>query len=167
MPRRSNVGRMNGKDYLGRALEAEDQRDAEMHWRPLPVLNSPWGEVQPTWKQLGTHVWSVHTAGHGGIYAEPPVVNAAIPASVLRGLRGRKWFEEDIEMHIAMVFLWEVCSPSAIRREWNEFITRMTFVKIAERMAGECESYHGCLEGILAVKQELIEGGFQEEMDIR
>ena len=56
---------------------------------------------------------------------------------------------------------------SAIRLEWNESITRMTFVRVAERMAGEYENYHGCLEGILAVKQELIEGGFQEEADVR
>ena len=156
------MGRMSNNantDYLERTLDAETQRDANMYWQALPIHDTPWGEAQHS-AQLGEHVWSVVTAGHGGIYAEQAVLNI-IPPAVRRCLSGRKWFEEDIEMYLAMVFLWEVCSPSAIRREWNGSFTRMTFVVIAERMAGEY--YPGCLEDILAVKKGLVKAGFPEE----
>lgn len=62
---------------------------------PAPK-SSPWGRVQYA-KQIMPGVWSVGTAGHGGMHLSPERWKAMPEALKSNVYGGGHWFEEDCE----------------------------------------------------------------------
>jgi hypothetical protein len=62
--------------------------------------SSPWGTIQDA-KELIPGVWTIHTAGHGGVKLDRKL-NARVPEFIRRP---GGWYEEDCEWSLAVVSL--------------------------------------------------------------
>jgi len=86
-------------DAFGKAFMAAGGKKASGEG-PSKGSHSPWGSIQSV-TVLGNEVWSVGTAGHGGVKLSRRL-NALIPAD-FRGKGG--WYEEDTEWAIPYFIL--------------------------------------------------------------
>ena len=117
-----------------------------MDWRRIPTTNSPWGEVDQA-DQIADDIWSVATPGHGGFYIGPESYSA-VPAKVRRSLRGRRWFEEDVEMYIVLQFVWDRCNEWALGQIFPA--DRERLLEVAWKLAAK---YHSdCLPALAALR---------------
>lgn len=61
-----------------------------------PPVRTPWGDVQ-TREEIGKGIWSVSTAGHGGLWLEPATY-ALMPSAAKTTLYSKGgWYEEDCD----------------------------------------------------------------------
>ena len=92
-----------------------------------PVLNTPWGPAENGYTDIGSGVLSISTSSHGGLFI-PKEAAKLIPKKVrdtfIEGSRKRRdggvWAEEDLEMAIAIAFLFDHLDKYALGMEFNE-----------------------------------------------
>ena len=129
---------------LVRNLDPDQTADKGDNMRTLSEGSpTPWGPVQ-TYDYLGSGVYVVDTAGHGGLYLPPELV-ANIPPVVRDtaltepGWPNEGWAEEDCRLPVAMAFIYPHLDKDRVRYTfpaqercpegplafWNEAALRM------------------------------------------
>ena len=118
---------------------------------------TPWGRAEDP-KKLGTGVYSISTAGHGGVYMGADA-RRAIPPEVRRTfLNGGAWAEEDCEMQIALALL-EAGGKVPEERLWTS-VSKLR--RLALDTAQQYDRYNAAIPHLKQLMRERGNGPGQE-----
>ena len=101
---------------------------ANLFMKSAPTY-SPWGHPQQT-QQIADGIWSVSTAGHGGVYVAPELL-AQMP-DYLRagtGYSSNGWFEEDCDWALACAAFPHLFSPRWCFYAWRQANSAGSYLK--------------------------------------